>query len=245
MLTRPRLAADLAVELRKMITVDLGPGERLPSEKELAEQFGVSRNTVRESLLSLWDEGLVVRKWGVGTFVRDAGQPVTQSMSTVVPMHDFIESPNHQVSLTEVSIDRVPCPPDAASALSLDPETEVWYIDRTFAFNGKPSFILQDWVPTIINGRAIDPMPLKNVDAGLLSLLRDTARCKITRMEAQFTATAATAEQAKRFGTSVGTPLISAEQVSVDNAGEIAIFSRNFYHTQVSSLHLIRSTRIS
>jgi len=245
MLTRPRLAADLAVELRKMVTVDLGPGDRLPSEKELAEHFGVSRNTVRESLLTLWDEGLVVRRWGVGTFVRDSSQHPTQSISTVVPMHEFVGSSSEKITLAEVSIERIPCPDKAAAALSIDPGTEIWFIDRSFAFNDAPAFILQDWVPTVINGRTIDPTPLNDVNAGLLNLLRDTARCKITRMEAEFNAIAASEGLAMRFRVPLGHPLIAAEQVSVDNAGDIAIFSRNYYHTDVSSLHLVRSTRIS
>lgn len=245
MLTRPRLAGNLAVELRKMIKIELQPGARIPSEKELAENFGVSRNTVREALLSLWDEGLVVRKWGVGTFVRDAGQPMTQSMSTVVPMHEFIGSSDKEITLSDALVNLVPCPDDASVALSIMPGTEVWHIDRTFSFDGRPALILQDWLPTIINVRPIDPTSLKDGSAGLLDLLRDTARCKITRMEAQFLAIPANEESARRFGTPIGTPLISAEQVSVDNAGDIAIFSRNLYHTAVSGLHLVRSTRLS
>jgi GntR family transcriptional regulator len=241
----PRLAATLSVELRKMINVDLKPGDRFPSEKEMAQNFGVSRNTVREALLSLWDEGLVVRKWGVGTFVRDSGQPITQSISTVVPMNEFIGTTDKEITLSEVSVERVPCPEDAAVALSLTPGTEVWHIDRTFSFNGTPALILQDWLPTIINVRHIDPTSLKDGTAGLLDLLRDTARCKITRMEAQFFAIAANDEVAGRFGTPIGTPLVSVEQVSVDNAGEIVIFSRNLYNTEVSRLHLVRSRRFS
>lgn len=245
MLTRTRLSSNLAVELRKMITLDLVPGSQLPSEKELAERFGVSRNTVREALLSLWDEGLVVRKWGVGTFVRELDQPVTHSLSTVIPMNELFDSPNLKITLVDISIKKVPCPADAAVALSVSTETEIWFIDRTFAFDGRPAFILQDWFPTMINRRNIDPTPLKNAGTGLLELLRDSARCKISRMEAQFSAIAASKEFASRLGTPVNTPLISVEQVSIDNSGEIAIFSRNFYHTSVSRLHLVRSTRDS
>jgi len=245
MLNQPRLAAALAVELRKMITGDLKPGDRMPSEKDLADQFGVSRNTVRESLLILWDEGLVVRKWGVGTFVRDSEQPITQSMSTVVPVHEFMKTSSSKITLTSAKIEKVPCPDDAAAALSLEPGSEIWYIDRTFAFDGKPAFILLDWVPLVVNGRPIDPTALTSVEVGLLELLREKAHCVITRMEAQFSAVGATEEQAARFGIDVGTPLIADEQVSIDNAGEIAMFSRNYYHTAVSTLHLVRSTRNS
>ncbi len=47
----------------------LKPGERLPSERVLAEQFHVSRSSVREAIRSLELQGLVVSKRGSGTFI--------------------------------------------------------------------------------------------------------------------------------------------------------------------------------
>lgn len=47
------------------------PGQKLPTERELAEQFDVSRPSVREALQKLEVKGLVSRKQGGGTFVRD------------------------------------------------------------------------------------------------------------------------------------------------------------------------------
>ncbi len=49
----------------------LGPGEQLPPERELAEQFGVSRTAVREALKTLREKGLVEAYTGRGTFVTD------------------------------------------------------------------------------------------------------------------------------------------------------------------------------
>ena len=48
---------------------ELRSGERLLPEKQLAEQFGVSRMTIRKSLDELVDAGLIYRRHGVGTFV--------------------------------------------------------------------------------------------------------------------------------------------------------------------------------
>lgn len=241
-LARQRLAADLATELRRVIASS-EPGSRLPSEKELADEYGTSRNTVREALLSLWDEGLVVRKWGVGTFVRDVAQPAAQSVSPVITAQDLIKTSGRDVTLLSSDIQLVPCPADAAGALGLDDGAPAWHIDRTFAFDGRPAFILIDWFAPVINGRTIDPSPLASIEVGLLNLLSDSARCRIMRMEAEFIAVAADSEMAGRLGIDAGTPLILAEQVSVDGAGDIRIFSRNYYQTAVSPLHLIRSTR--
>lgn len=45
------------------------PGQKLPSEDELAAQFGVSRMTVRQGISDLTDEGMLYRRRGIGTFV--------------------------------------------------------------------------------------------------------------------------------------------------------------------------------
>src|SRR5258707_13858249 len=49
----------------------LAPGGALPTEQTLCDQFGVSRITVRRALADLADAGLIERRQGVGSFVRD------------------------------------------------------------------------------------------------------------------------------------------------------------------------------
>lgn len=51
----------------------LRPGERLPTEKELAETYGVSRPVVREAIASLKHDGLVISRQGSGAFVAEGG----------------------------------------------------------------------------------------------------------------------------------------------------------------------------
>src|SRR4051794_22725444 len=62
----------LARELRQLITSGLLPEDgKLPSERVLAAQHGVARNTAREAIRLLADEGLVTAHHGKGVFVRE------------------------------------------------------------------------------------------------------------------------------------------------------------------------------
>ena len=67
---------------------ELNVGDLLPSEAELCRTMGISRNTVRQAIGELEEEGLVVRKRGKGTFVADPnarGKCVRYSFTTRSP----------------------------------------------------------------------------------------------------------------------------------------------------------------
>ena len=59
---------------QKIISGELRPGERLPSERELADAFGVGRPTVREATKVLESKGLLEMRRGAGVFVSPAIQ---------------------------------------------------------------------------------------------------------------------------------------------------------------------------
>src|ERR1700675_53386 len=65
-----RLYLQIADQIRSMITVgEFPPGSRLPAERELAKQFGVSRPSMREALIALEVEGYVDVRPGSGILV--------------------------------------------------------------------------------------------------------------------------------------------------------------------------------
>ncbi|GFH41752.1 GntR family transcriptional regulator [Lactococcus hodotermopsidis] len=65
-------------------------GQRLPSERELAEEFGVSRMTLRQAVTSLVEEGILVRHVGSGTFV--ASDRVREKMRGTTSFTDIIKN---------------------------------------------------------------------------------------------------------------------------------------------------------
>jgi GntR family transcriptional regulator len=59
----------------------LEPGRRLPSEPDLATEYDASRNTVRLAIALLINQGLVVSRQGLGTFVVEPTKPFTALLS--------------------------------------------------------------------------------------------------------------------------------------------------------------------
>lgn len=68
---RSRLSKQITVQLCRMISEGhLRPGDRLPSERELASRLNVSRTSLREALRELEIAGIVATRQGGGTYVR-------------------------------------------------------------------------------------------------------------------------------------------------------------------------------
>lgn len=92
-----RPAEEIQVQIRKLIASHrLKAGDRLPTERDLAERTGVSRNTVRQAIRSLADGGLLEVKKGAtgGAFIRDGGMAAVRtgladlySLGTIQPAH--------------------------------------------------------------------------------------------------------------------------------------------------------------
>lgn len=101
----------IAEELRREIGNGTQPvGSRLPSENELAERFGVHRNTVRQAVAALIAENLVVARRGSGTFVAE-GTVLVHRIGTRTRLTDSL-APGEQASarLLEWAVEDDPGP---------------------------------------------------------------------------------------------------------------------------------------
>src|ERR1700738_5062566 len=115
----------------------LAGGSRITGEKELSAILGVSRSTLREALRILVHEGLLVSRWGVGTFVTDQLPSIVKGRTTDVNVPlplQWIEP--HWTLLTDeektVSADNV-----VAAALDIAPGEDVSRRRRTYGISGR------------------------------------------------------------------------------------------------------------
>jgi DNA-binding FadR family transcriptional regulator len=109
----------------KLLQGELKPGDKLPPERDLARQFGVSRNVVREALRSLEIAGVVALKKGVkgGAFIQEgAASSITQALSDLitlraVSLRDLFEA---RMMILEMVIDRAFSGPGEVDLSRLD-----------------------------------------------------------------------------------------------------------------------------
>lgn len=82
--TRRRYEQILDQILRLVESGDLGPGDRLPPERVLSEQMGVSRNVLREAFCVLEDRGLIYSRHGGGRYLRVPRSPAESNTEHLV-----------------------------------------------------------------------------------------------------------------------------------------------------------------
>lgn len=122
---------------------DYGPGDRLPSERVLAVEHGVARNTAREAIRQLADSGLVTAHHGKGVFVRDKPRLMRfgqwryskklRDETGVSPFHAEVTAQGMVPNAFLEHLDRVKPPLEVAERLGVSPDNasvirrENWY----------------------------------------------------------------------------------------------------------------------
>jgi GntR family transcriptional repressor for pyruvate dehydrogenase complex len=128
----------------KILSGELGPGAKLPSEAELIEEYAVSRTVVREAVSRLQAEGLVETFQGRGSFVLAVPEPssFTLETSAIRSHHDVLAMVDFRIGVeTEaagLAASRVT--PDAAASITAAHESftaagQEGAVEADFAFH--------------------------------------------------------------------------------------------------------------
>jgi GntR family transcriptional regulator len=123
----------IAEAVRSLITSgELAPGDKLPSERELARRFGTARNTAREAIRLLTEEGLVTAQHGRGVFVREKQRIIrwgserysrrTYRETGLTPFRLEMARQGKTARVEVTSIEHVTPPFDVAERLLASPE---------------------------------------------------------------------------------------------------------------------------
>jgi DNA-binding GntR family transcriptional regulator len=147
-------------ELRQAITGGtFRPGSQLPTEAKLCEMLGVSRTVVREALRVLEDEGLVARRHGVGTFVRN--HPIIKNLNFNFGITEMIESAGLKSGTSHLAIQKETADQEKAKQLRVSVGTSLITVERVRTADGRPVVYSLDTLTEALLQRAdFDPQLL-------------------------------------------------------------------------------------
>jgi GntR family transcriptional regulator len=152
----------IADQLRSQISNGaLAPGQRLPSEPDLAELYDASRNTVRLAIALLTNQGLVVSRQGLGTFVHEPTKPFTALLSRIhappVESHASaalpVVSPSADESeMVRLVVETASAGPDVAARLDIASDDQVVIRRSQYAIGDVPWQLINSYYPSDLAG---------------------------------------------------------------------------------------------
>lgn len=177
--------------LRQAITQHvLEPDDALPAERDMAEEFAISRITVRKALDGLVSEGLLVRRQGAGTFV---AARVEKNFSKLTSFTEDMATRGRSVNSVWLSRARGSVNPDEAMAMGLSPGTQVYRFNRIRYADGVTMALEYSTI-------RIDALPSTDaVDASLYQALEKTGYRPVRALQ-RLRAVLFTEEQAELLG---------------------------------------------
>lgn len=121
------------------------PGERLPTEHQMAAEFGVNRHTVRRAVAALEGDGLVRIEQGRGTFVQES--VVDYRVKQRTRFTENIQNARQDPSGRVLEIREEAAEGAVARALELRKGGAVWVVERVGEANGRPISVSSHYFP--------------------------------------------------------------------------------------------------
>lgn len=218
-------------QLRAAIsTGGFAPGSQLPTEGELALHFGVSSITVRGALKELQDTGLIERRQGRGTFVRQVGPRVAEwGLGSI---EDLVMTGR----LTTVEVLRCiddPAPAWVRDIMEIPSPARLLHVRITRNQHGKPLMMTDAWFPPAVSERLRRP-DLASLFAAsplLIEVVERLTGVLVTDMRQSMTASLATKDIARIIEVPVASPVLIVNRINRTEDGRLLQLARSHYRT--------------
>ena len=206
------IARDLTEDLAQ---ARYAPGDKLPTEAQLAARFGVNRHTVRRALGEMAEQGLLHARRGAGVFV--AQKPTEYALGQRVRYHENLAAQGRLPGKEVLSLVRRAADKAEAKALRLDVGDEVLVYDGLSLSDGHPLSVFRSVFPA-----ERFPGLLERLREGgsVTEALRGEGVADYRRASTRITAETASATQALHLRLPEGAVMLRTVAINVDAGGQ-------------------------
>jgi GntR family transcriptional regulator len=233
---RRSLRHSLAQELRARIRAgEWRPGERIPSEPELARRRTVSRSSMRAAITLLEEEGYVSRRHGSGTYVTHR-PALPNDLGRNFGVSSHVASQGLRPGTVGQSAGIVPAPAAVAAALGVARGEPVSTLRRVRTADGRRVVDVTDWCRT----DHIAPDDLRAIGDGSIYAALAARGLTVDHGVATLTPWNADGELAHRLDVPSGTLLLTIDQVDRAADGVAVLVSREHHLADAFTFTLLR-----
>lgn len=214
------LSKQIALELREGISSGTYPtGSRFPSERSLANSFGVTRSTIRAAVESLVTSGKLKRIQGKGTFVMETD--IDDDVIHFKGMSELLQRAGYKPSSTILRTQVRSSGYKLSRTFDIDTDASVFQITRLRSGNGLPISVENTFTPHSL------VQDIENVDFQVYSLY-DAFRINhvnINRIEQKLSSTRARQSVARSLGADDGSPVMRIQITAFDQNERVVEFT--------------------
>ncbi|CUO63577.1 MULTISPECIES: GntR family transcriptional regulator [Clostridium] len=209
--------------LRELIDSEkIKPGELLPSENQLSEEFNVTRMTVRSAFNNLVKQGYIIRKRGIGSIV--LGNKVSDNMGAMESFTKEMLRKGYEVTTKLISLLVIEADDTIKERLNIEKGENVWEIKRVRYANGEPVSYMITYMPV-----KMFPNLKKDDCISLYNYIRDN-NYNIYKANRTIEAIISNAELINLLELDSEAPILHIEQVGILQNGEAFEYSHTYHY---------------
>ncbi len=228
-------------KLKQMIKDNkLSLGSKLPVETELANMLGVSRSSLREAFHILEEEGIIVRRHGIGTFIREEVRLARNPLEVNFGVSEIIESMGLRAGTTELQIVRDKANGYISERLKIDKGSSIVIMKRVRTADEKPIVYSTDILPETTLGKVNIPESFRG---SLYKFLERKCGQKVDYSVAKIIPTLANAEICQKLEVSPKSVFLLIEQVDYNVKNQPIEYSKEYWRPDLIEFTISRKRR--
>lgn len=210
------------------------PGERIGTERSLAEELGVSRSALRQGLERLETQHRIRRSLGrTGGIFADDGK-IQRHLNTVQGVPDMVRRQGLAVRTQVLRAELAQPFPEEQRALALDPGAPVFRVVR-IRYAGEQSWSLDT---SVLPARRFPGLLSEDLTGSLYGTLIQGYGLIVDRAEETVEATTANGEQADALGVAEGSGLLEIHRITYDEKDAPAEYAHDFFRADRTRMHM-------
>ncbi len=215
-------------------------GQMIPGEMELAKKYHVGRSTIREALNILQQKGLIDKKHGLGTFIRESKQRMDNSILTLSSIGRMIEDAGYEAGSVFYGVSYEAPDAEVKERLGLDAEDRVVIINRERTADGIPVAFSYYIFPE----KLVGDMFIHGLSGSVFRLLREQCGIEIDHADTMIKGLDEERYWDAKALLYLKGPAVLMEQLHVDTKGKPIFFSYDYIGTNIMGLHIRRDINV-
>ncbi len=216
--------------------LDLSPGDKLPTEKDMTERFSVSRPTLREALKLLEQEAVIDVQQGKGRFLAaGAALSIARPITKFESVSDMVRSHGYRAQTQMLSFATIPAPSDIAEKLGIAEGAPLLKVERLRSSAGSALVYSIDWVPKALTENVVNA----DWNGSLVEMLSRIERAPVAST-ASVSAVMLPAETARLHGLEDFGAALLIEEICFATDGTRVIFAKDYHRGSAFSFSFVR-----